>query len=253
MNPIKPFFISIRTSAIAFGLFLAVWSLGALFVPAYVIPSPLAVIRTAADYCTAEFRHHFFITLFRVGIGFLGAFALGSVLGIFIALVKKADAITTFLILFQVIPGTILGVIFLLVFGIGNWVPILLVGVLILPVISINTANSLLKRNLLLEQYLRSIGSKRSHLLQHSYLPVLVTTLQSNLTVGFGLSLKVVILGEFIGAQDGIGYLLNLSRIYFKMNQVFFYLLVILLIMGCFNLLQNLLFTVLLKHYFYAD
>ena len=71
-----------------------------------------------------------------------------------------------------------------------------------------------------LEQYLLSAGGSRRHLVRHLYLPALIPTFQSNLSLGFGLSLKVVILGEFIGAQEGLGYLLNVAAIHFDMKAV---------------------------------
>jgi ABC-type nitrate/sulfonate/bicarbonate transport system permease component len=36
------------------------------------------------------------------------------------------------------------------------------------------------------------------------------------------MAVKVVVLGEFIGSQDGLGYLLNHARIVFDMKEVFF-------------------------------
>ncbi|MBU2648918.1 ABC transporter permease subunit, partial [bacterium] len=249
----KPFFISIRNSAVAMVLFLALWALFSLFSPAYLVPSPAAVLGSTIGYLKNDFFHHLLLTLMRVLTGFVAAFLLGSTVGLISAGVKQTQSINTFLVLCQVIPGTILGIIFLLLLGIGSRVPIAMVIFLVLPIVAINTANALLKRNPLLENYLRSIGAKRAHFLTHIYLPALIPTFQSNLTIGFGLSLKVVILGEFIGSQDGIGYLLNLSRIYFKMDQVFFWLLVVVLIMGCFQILQNLLFTVFLGKYFYPE
>lgn len=253
MKDINPFFISIRNNGIAISLFLVLWSVLALFFPDYLIPSPIKVLSGVVIDMEKDFLYHLAITLFRVGTGFACAFLLGTAIGIFSAFVKKAHYINSFLVLFQVIPGTILGIIFLLILGIGSRVPIAMVVFLILPIVSINTANTLLKRNSLLEDYLYSIGGKRIHLMKIIYLPTLVPTFQSNLTIGFGLSLKVVILGEFIGSQDGIGYLLNLSKIYFKMDRVFFYLLVVLLVMGCFQVIQNLLFATFGRKYFFPD
>lgn len=253
MKPINPFFTSVRNNAAALGLYLILWALFSFFFPAYLVPSPLTVLGDIEGYLHPEFLRHLGATLFRVGTGFSGAFLLGSTVGILSVVIRKAPQVNAFLVLLQVMPGTIVGIIFLLAFGIGHWVPIVLVVFLILPLVSINTANALLKRNSLLENYLRSIGGKRRHQIRYLYLPALIATFQSNLTIGFGLSLKVVILGEFIGAQEGIGYLLNISKIYFDMDQVFFYLLVVLSIMGCFQVVQNLLFTLFLKPYFYPD
>ena len=73
------------------------------------------------------------------------------------------------------------------------------------------------------------------------------------LSIGFGLAVKLVILGEFIGAQDGIGYLLNVARIYFNMKEVFFYLSLVLVAAALFQAAQGLLFTLCLRKYFYPE
>ncbi len=253
MTRLTPFFTSIRNNVVAFVLFLVLWFLFSVFFPPYVVPSPAGVFRNVDTYMNQEFFEHFLMTLYRVATGFFYAFTAGTLLGLFAAALHKAQYLNTLLVLFQVIPGTILGIIFLLIFGVGSRVPIALVSFLTFPVIAINTSNALSKKNVLQEQYLRSISGKRAHLVKYIYLPSLIPTFQSNLTIGFGLSLKVIILGEFIGSQDGIGYLLNLSKIYFKMDQVFFYLFVILVIMVCFQIAQNILFTVFLGKYFYPE
>jgi ABC-type nitrate/sulfonate/bicarbonate transport system permease component len=253
MKRLTPFFTSIRNNVVAFVLFLVLWFLFSFFFPPYVVPSPLAVFREFDTYLNQEFFGHFMMTMYRVGAGFLYAFLTGTSLGLLASALHKAQYLNTLLVLFQVIPGTILGIIFLLIFGIGSSVPIALVSFLTFPVIAINTSNALSKKNLLQEQYLRSIGGTRIQLTKYIHLPALIPTFQSNLTIGFGLSLKVIILGEFIGSQDGIGYLLNLSKIYFKMDEVFFYLFVILSVMVCFQIVQNILFTVFWGKYFYPE
>lgn len=253
MKRLAPFFISIRNNVFALILFIVLWGISSLFFPSYVIPSPLLVLSNGISYLQAEFWQQLFLTIYRVGAGFCCALLLGTLSGILAVGVNKAQYLNTLMVLFQVIPGTILGIIFLLVFGIGSSVPIALVAFLILPVISINTSNALAKKNVLLEHYLRSIGGKRTHLVKNIYVPILIPTFQSNLTIGFSLSLKIVILGEFIGSQDGIGYLLNLSKIYFKMDEVFFYLFVILLMMVCFQIAMNVFFTIFLGKYFYPE
>ncbi len=55
--------------------------------------------------------------------------------------------------------------------------------------------------------------------------------------------LNIVILGEFIGSQEGVGYFMNRAKIYFKTDDVFFYLSVILGIMVCFQIVQQFLFS----------
>ena len=238
------FFTSIRNNVFAFGLFLVLWAIAAMFLPAYMIPSPWVVLQKATTTLPPAFARHLGLTVYRTLTGFVCAFLFGTLCGLLGFEFQRTHYFNTLFALFEVIPGVILGVIFLLLFGIGNSVPIALVAFLTFPAIAINTSHGLAKKNGLLEQYVRSIGGTRVHVLKHIYLPVLIPTLQSNLTIGFSLSLKVVILGEFIGSQDGIGYLLNLSSIYFKMDAVFLYLVVILVLMIGFQVAQQILFSV---------
>jgi len=247
------FFTAIRNDVSGLLVFVILWGISSFFFPPYILPSPGAVLSEIPTYLHHDFPHHCVVTLYRVFVGFAWALGLGTGLGILAYSVKLTNLLNSFMSALQVLPGIIIGVIFLLVFGIGHQTPIALVAFLTLPTIAINTTNALAKKNVGLEHYLLSAGGTRRHLIQYLYLPALIPTLQSNLTIGLGLSLKVVILGEFIGSQDGIGYLLNVARVYFKMKEVFFYLFIILLVTVVFQIVQNSLFALWLKKYFYPD
>lgn len=253
MKRLTPFFISIRNNLTAFGLFLVLWFASALFFPEYIIPSPFTVLPNAASYLAPEFVTHLSLTLYRVAAGFVFAFLGGTLFGIIATALHKAQHLTTLMMLFQVMPGAVLGIIFLLLFGVGSGVPIALVAFLVLPMVAMNTSAGLAKKHRLLEDCVRNFGGTRRHLMAHIYFPRLIPSFQGTLALGFSLSIKIVILGEFIGSQDGIGYLLNRSKIYFRMDEVFFYLFIILLLMLCFQIIQNLLFSMLLGKYFYPD
>jgi NitT/TauT family transport system permease protein len=234
-------------------LFFAAWFILALFFPAYIIPSPIAVFRDLTSYLPPNFWQHLALTLYRVLAGFVCALLLGSAIGILAFIFRKTQHLSSLMLTLEVIPGTILGIILLLALGLGSAVPIALATLLTLPAIAINTANALSKKNVALEQYLVSAGGGRRDLIRYLYLPALVPTSQSNLSIGFGLAIKLVILGEFIGAQDGIGYLLNVARIYFNMKEVFFYLTVVVVVSAVFQVLQGLLFSGSLRKYFYPE
>lgn len=242
-----------RNNVIGLGLLLVIWLILAQFFPNYILPSPVMVLRATPSLFNAAFLSHLGLTMYRVAMGFVLAFGSGSVLGILAFTLHLTEHLNSFMVALQVIPGAILGVILLLVLGIGNWVPIALVALLTLPTVAINTANALAKRNLNLEHYLLSAGGRRRHLVRHLYLPALIPTIQSNLSLGFGLAMKVVVLGEFIGTQAGLGYLLNVAAIHFDMRAVLFYLCVVLLITVLFEVGQSLLFGLFLEKYFYPE
>jgi NitT/TauT family transport system permease protein len=234
-------------------LFIAAWFVLALFFPPYIIPSPVTVLGDVRSYLHPGFSQHLALTLGRVLAGFVCAVLLGSGIGILAYIARVTQHLNSLMLGLEVIPGTILGIILLLALGLGSGVPVALAVLLAMPAVAINTANALAKTNLALEQYLVSAGGSRRDRIKYLYLPALVPTMQSNLSIAFGLSFKLVILGEFIGAQDGIGYLLNVARIYFNMKEVFFYLSVVLLVAALYQAVQGSLFALCLNKYFYPE
>lgn len=253
MPGLRRFSTAIGSDVGALLIFVCLWAALAIFFPPYLLPSPGTVLLEVPRYFQGEFAHHLAVTLYRTAIGFVLAFMAGGALGIVAFGLRLTESLNGLMASVQVLPGTIIGIVFLLMFGVGSATPIALVALLTMPTIAINTANALSKRDIALEQYLLSAGGNWRHLVRYLYLPALVPTQRSNLTLGTGLALKIVILGEFIGAQDGIGYLLNVARVYFNMKEVFFYLLVILLVTALFQVTHNALFKTLLKRYFYPD
>jgi ABC-type nitrate/sulfonate/bicarbonate transport system permease component len=253
MKNTRGFITALQTEAIGFGLVLAIWAVAALFYPAYIIPSPVTVLTSSGSYLPDDFPHHVVVTLYRVFTGFALSLFIGTGVGLLAFGKKWNDPVNSVMLALQVLPGTVIGVIFLLMFGIGNTAPILLITALVLPTITVNTINGLAKRNQALEQYLQSIRSNRSTIIKNIYLPALVPIFQSNLSLGIGLATKVVVLGEFIGAQDGLGYLLNRAQITFNMKEVFFYLVILLLFTLVFQACQSMCFSVFLKKYFYSE
>ncbi len=253
MRRLTRFSITVRNNVVGLAFLVGIWFILALFFPDYILPSPGTVLRTAPSFLNAATLQHLGVTMARAAVGFALAFAGGSALGILAFTLHLTVHLNSFMVALQVIPGAILGIILLLILGIGSWVPIALVALLTLPTVAINTANALARRNIALEHYLLSVGSTRRHLVKYLYVPALIPTFQSNLSLGFGLALKVVILGEFIGAQNGIGYLLNVAAIHFDMKTVLFYLAVILLFSALFEIAQSFGFAVFLEKYFYPE
>jgi NitT/TauT family transport system permease protein len=224
----------------------------ALFYPPYIIPSPLTVITDLPSYLPENFAYHLGITLYRTVIGFSLAYVAGTLLGILAFTKKWVKPLNSLMLALQVLPGVILGVIFLLMFGLGSATPILLVAFLTLPTMAINTVNGLARKDQVQEEYLISIKSSQLAIARYVYLPALVPVLESNLSLGMSMAVKVVVLGEFIGTQDGLGYLLNNARIFFNMKEVFFYLVVLLVFTLVFQAIQSAVFSVFFKKYYFA-
>lgn len=249
----RTFTSSLLNEAIGIMITTAVWQVASLFYPAYIIPSPALVLTNISTFLPQDFSSHLYATIYRVFAGFLMAFVIGTLIGTTASVSGQQKPVNSIMVALQVIPGTILGVIFLLMFGIGSATPILLVTFITLPILVINTVNGLSKRNIAQEQYLVSIKASRWQMIRYSYLPSLVSVLQSNSSLGMSMAVKVVILGEFIGSQNGLGYLLNNARIVFNMKEVFFYLMILMAFTILFQAAQSLFFSFSLRKYFYAE
>ncbi len=253
MKTSRIFISALLTELVGVLLILAVWGGLAIFYPPYIIPSPIEVLAGISDSVPENLISHLITTLIRTAAGFLIAFILGTLGGMLASFTKMNKAVNSMMVALQVVPGTILGVIFLIMFGIGSATPVLLVAVLTLPTLMINTINGLSKGNSTHETYLRSLHASKRQILRYIHLPKLVPVLQSNLSLGMSMAVKVVVLGEFIGSQDGLGYLLNHARLLFNMKEVFFYLLILMAFTLAFQALQSLVFSISFRKYAFPE
>jgi len=253
MQNIRTFFSSIKHTLASLLIFLLLWWILSLLYPPYIIPRVLEVFKSFGELFSSDFSKHFLLSIYRTSAGFFMSLVVGTLLSLIIHSSKIQHTVSIFLALFQVIPGTILGIIFLLLSGIGSSVPIMMVASLTISTVFINTSNALLKKNLQLEQVIKVFGGTKKDIIKDLYLPSLIPATRSNITLGMGLGLKVVVLGEFIGSQDGLGYLLNVAKIYFQMDKVFFYLIILLLFMVIFELVVNLFFILFFQKYLLSE
>lgn len=224
-----------------------------LFFEPYIIPSPVSVIKNFEKLYNTTFLENLKVSTCRILAGFSISFVIGTAIGLLSYALKIMTTMETILALFQVLPGLILGMIFLLVFGVGSVAPICLIITFSTPMIAINTANTLMKKNIVLDGLIRSFNGGLKHIILDLYLPALIPTMKTNITTGLVMALKIVLLGEFIASENGIGYLLNVSKIYFNMEAVFFYLFVILLLIVGFQIVINCLFAIFFQKYLYPD
>ncbi|WP_041273266.1 ABC transporter permease [Desulforapulum autotrophicum] len=247
MKPLTNFFRPL----LSLGAFMGIWSLASLFFEPYVLPSPLEIVEDFDHLYTPDLLDHLRITLLRVIAGFMVSFAAGTSMGILGHVLKITPWVEGAMMMVQVIPGVILGVILLLLVGQGSEVPVMLIIVLTTPLIAMNTGAALARRNPSMEGVILSFGGTRRHLVKDLYLPMLVPAMRSNAGIGMAMAVKVVVLGEFIATDNGLGYLINMARIYFNMADVLFYVMIILVLILGFQLMIDAVFFFFLKKYFY--
>jgi len=212
---------------------LAVWAALSWKYGAYVLPSPLAVVRGFADILvTGEIWRHTAASLYRIVVGFGGAVTVAVLLGLAAFLSRAArDVVHDTLSVLNSTSVFVWIVISIIWFGLSNWAPIFTTFMITLPVVGSNIVEGVenVDRRLLEmgDVYRLSGTQKFSSIVVPSTLPYLI----AGMKVGFGLALKVSVVAEIFGVTSGIGYIMNYSREILATQMVFVWALVMIFVM----------------------
>jgi NitT/TauT family transport system permease protein len=200
---------------------------------AYVLPSPLAVVRGFAQIvASGEVWTHTAASLGRIAVGFGGAVVLALLMGLAAFLSRAARSVVHDLL--AVLNSTsvfVWIVISIIWFGLSNWAPIFTTFMITLPVVASNIVEGVenVDRRLLEMGDVYRLGGREkfASIVVPSTLPYLV----AGMKVGFGLALKVSVVAEIFGVTSGIGYIMNYSREILATQMVFVWALVMILVM----------------------
>jgi NitT/TauT family transport system permease protein len=188
---------------------LLVWQLWVLVsgISPFVLPSPVAIIGRIVTEAPLLLSH-LYITLLEV----LGGFGLAVVIGIPTSLLifySRAfeRAIFPLLIALQTIPKVALAPLLVLYFGYG-WAPKITLAFLIsfFPIV-IATVVGLQSLEKGLVNLVRSMGANEWQTFFKVRLPAALPSLFGGLKVGMSLAVIGAIIGEYVAAESGLGYL----------------------------------------------
>ena len=158
----------------------------------------------------------------------LGVLA-GVVLGILAALVRLiSELIEPIMLVLNAIPRVILAPLFIIWFGIGLGSKIALSFVLVAVVIFFNVFGAVKNVDRRLVERIVTLGGGRWALLRQVYLPSITASVLHNLKVAVGFAFTGAVVGEFVGASRGLGYLLSFAQSTYNAALMFALILLIL-------------------------
>jgi len=194
---------------------VAVWHVTSMFSSEIVIASPyLSLVRAVEMLSDISFwDKHMFVTLYRVVVSLLiGSFA-GFILGVFAG---RYSVVRSFFEPFRrtltTIPGIVAAVLAMLWFGLGSIMVIFLNSIFIIPVVYLNIAESISRCDKSYMEIAQVYALTNYQKLKNIFLPTVGGALKASLMVVTGNSMRLVVLGELLGAGDGLGYVLGISR-----------------------------------------
>ena len=195
-------------------VFLAIWEIGVrLFnVPAYLMPPPTAVAKTFVQEFP-KLLFHGWVTTYEMLLGYVLAVAVAIPLAIGITSSHRFDRfITPQLLFFQVVPKVAIAPLFLVWFGVGTTPKVLVAFLISFFPIVIDAAVGLRTMSSEMTDLARSMGATRWQLFARFRLPTSLPYLFSGLKVAATLSVAGAVVGEFVGADKGLGYLLLVTN-----------------------------------------
>lgn len=161
------------------------------------------------DAITGELWPHLAMTVGETAVGFLLGTLLGTLLAVLIwwspFLSKVLDP---YMVVFNSMPKVALGPIFIVLFGAGFTaivVTTLSITVIVTTLVVFNSFNEV-DANLI--KVIRTFGGNRRDVFLKAILPASFPTIVSTLKVNVGMAWVGVIVGEFLVAKIGLGYLI---------------------------------------------
>jgi NitT/TauT family transport system permease protein len=228
-------------------LLLAIWKgLIALFhLPAYLLPLPERVFQTLSGEIPA-FSMAALYTLRNCLIGGAAGILCGMLVGCLVAYSRTLRwIIGPYLIVFQSFPREALFPLFVVWLGFGAATKMVSASLLSFFPVAILTLNGLLDVRRDYVELIRGWGATRAQEFLYCRLPAVVPTLVSAVKVGFPLALIGSVLGEFIGGNHGLGYIIMSSGSDFRTDRIFAALIFLaaigLLILASIQLIERLL------------
>jgi len=161
------------------------------------------------------------VTLREALFGFVIGVVAGIVAGIALGRIRfLAEVFGPFIKVLNSIPRIVLGSIFILWFGLGPSSKIALAVVLVFFAVFFNAFQGAREVDRNLVANARILGAKRRHVTTQVVLPSALTWIIASLHVSFGFALIGAIVGEFLGAQKGLGLMISEAQGTFNPNGV---------------------------------
>jgi len=194
--------------------FLAVWQAVVTFfkVPAYLLPAPTEIFRVFVDELP-KLAYHGWVTAYEMLLGYALAVVVAIPLAIAITSSSRFDRFVMPQMLFlQVVPKVAIAPLFLVWFGVGTTPKVLVAFLISFFPIVIDAAVGLRSMSAEMNDLARSMGASRMQVFAEFRLPTSLPYLFSGLKVAATLAVAGAVVGEFVGADKGLGYLLLVTN-----------------------------------------
>jgi len=205
-------------------LFLAVWEIAArtkALDPFYVSYPTRIAQHIAVWISEGVLFKHLWVTLSEAAVGLITGMLLGLALGFLFAASHRLDTVLQpFISVLNALPRIAFAPLIILWFGLGFLSKVVIVVSLVFFVVFFNTYHGFKEVNPILLKNARVLGAGKSQIIWHIYLPATMTWIFASLRLSVGYAVIAAIVGEYIGASAGIGFLIDNAQAMFDSTGV---------------------------------
>jgi NitT/TauT family transport system permease protein len=202
--------------ALAFAAFVAIWKAVVVIAgyPPFILPPPEQVAtRFVSAWVDGTIGPHAARTLLEIGLGFTLGASLALVVGYVLARRPLAEQLLSpYLVAAQATPILALSPLLALWFGPGLTAKVVICALIVFFPVAIATMVGVRAVDARLLELARSLRATRRQVVTTLEIPAALPAIFGGLRVGITLAVVGAIVGEWAGADRGLGLLVNLAR-----------------------------------------
>jgi NitT/TauT family transport system permease protein len=206
---------------LAFGFILLVAWQGIVLiasVPEYLLPSPSAIVEAVDRSLAVQFA----VTFAEALAGFLVASALAfAVATLFVRFQTLEDGLFPIAIAVKTTPIVAIAPLLVIWLGTGWWSKIVAAILICFFPVLVNTVKGLKAADVEYRELFETLGASRAQEFRKLRVPFCLPYLFSALKISSSLAVVGAIVGEFVGATKGLGYLIIVSSAHLETPTLF--------------------------------
>jgi len=213
--------ISRAAAPLAFGLLLlAAWQAIVVLgqIPEYLLPAPTAILATVDRSLAWQFAVTFLEALAGFLIASLFAFAIAA---LFLRFHTLEDGLFPIAIAVKTTPIVAIAPLLVIWLGTGWWSKIVAAILICFFPVLVNTVKGLKAADREYCELFETMGADRSQEFRKLRVPFCLPYLFSALKISSSLAVVGAIVGEFVGATQGLGYLIIISSAHLETATLF--------------------------------
>jgi NitT/TauT family transport system permease protein len=182
--------------------------------PAFILPAPLEVaVRFWKALTDGSLLVHTAVTLTEVLLGLLSGTAAALVLGYAIAKSRLFERLVApYLVATQAIPVVAVAPLLVIWFGPGMFSKVLICALIVFFPVLVNTVVGVRAVPRPLHDLMGALHATPVQTLRYLELPAALPILLGGLRIGATLSVIGAVVGELVGSDRGLGFLINVAR-----------------------------------------